>query len=114
MDTKQALRELVGQVEQARDGFGVYRQSPSMDAALAQAHAALSGAATPEPLSIPNDGPCVQDLVIADIEARKQVGIRKYGTVLQPFNGRDALMDLYQELLDAAVYIRQVLEEQRG
>ena len=33
------------------------------------------------------------------------------GTALQPFNGRDALRDLYEELLDACTYIRQVIEE---
>lgn len=58
-----------------------------------------------------NDKPCIQDLVIADIEARKQIGIERYGTVLQPYNGRDTLMDLYQELLDACNYIRQAIYE---
>lgn len=53
----------------------------------------------------------VQDAVIADIEARKQVGIRRYGTALQPGNGRDALLDLYEELLDACCYLKQALME---
>ena len=59
-----------------------------------------------------NNLPCVQDMVLADIEARKKVGIERYGTVLQPFNGRDALMDAYQEALDLAIYLRQLLYEQ--
>ena len=59
-----------------------------------------------------NNLPCVQDMVVADIEARKAVGIERYGTTLQPFNGRSALMDLYQELLDACMYARQLLYEQ--
>jgi hypothetical protein len=50
-------------------------------------------------------------MVIADIEARKQVGLERYGTLLQAHNGRDALMDAYQEALDLAVYLRQALEE---
>lgn len=58
-----------------------------------------------------NDLPCVQDMVIADLEARKKVGIERYGTILQPHNGRDTLMDLYQELLDACNYVRQVIYE---
>ena len=58
-----------------------------------------------------NDKPCIQDLVIADIEARKQVGIERYGTVLQPFNGRSALLDAYQEALDLCQYLRQMLYE---
>lgn len=58
-----------------------------------------------------NDRPAIQDLVIADIEARKQEGIRKYGTVLQAFNGRDAALDAYQEALDQAMYLRQAYDE---
>lgn len=49
--------------------------------------------------------------VIADIEARDKNGIAKYGTRLQPFNGRDALWDAYEEALDKAVYTRQALYE---
>lgn len=60
-----------------------------------------------------NEGPCVQDLVIADIENRKALGIERYGTVLQPNNGRDTLQDIYDELLDAACYIRQLMEERK-
>ena len=58
-----------------------------------------------------DDQPAIQDLVIADIQARKLVGLERYGTLLKANNGRDALMDLYQELLDAVNYIRQVIEE---
>lgn len=58
-----------------------------------------------------NDLPFIQDAVIADIDARKQVGIRRYGTALQPFNGRDALLDAYEEALDLAIYLKQALVE---
>lgn len=64
-----------------------------------------------QPLPVKNDLPAVQDLVLADIEARKALGIQRYGTLLQPFNGRDGLRDLYEELLDAAIYARQLLYE---
>lgn len=64
-----------------------------------------------QPLPIKNDQPAIQDLVIADITARKATGIAKYGTVLQAFNGRDALVDAYQEALDLCQYLRQLLEE---
>lgn len=64
-----------------------------------------------QPPPIKNDQPAIQDLVIADIEARKANGIRKYGTTLQAFNGRDALVDAYQEALDLCQYLRQLLEE---
>ena len=66
---------------------------------------------TPEPPPTPNDGPAICDLVIADMEERKRIGIKKYGTPLQAHNGRDALVDLYQELLDAVFYVRQSIEE---
>jgi hypothetical protein len=39
------------------------------------------------------------------------MGIMKYGTPLQPFNGRDALWDAYQVVLDLAVYLRQAIYE---
>lgn len=64
-----------------------------------------------QPLPTTNEHPCIQDLVIADIERRKDVGRRRYGTVLQPFNGRNSLRDAYEEAIDLAVYLRQLLYE---
>lgn len=49
-------------------------------------------------------------LVMKDMEERRQFGIKKYGVPVQVGNGRDHLVDLYQELLDACVYIRQEIE----
>ena len=63
---------------------------------------------------VKNEHPGIQDMVIADIEARKAEGIKRYGTVLQPHNGRDSLRDLYEELLDAAMYTRQLMEERQS
>jgi hypothetical protein len=57
------------------------------------------------------DGPSMHDLVIADMHERKQVGKEHYGTILQAHNGRDAMVDAYQEVLDLAVYLRQAIEE---
>ncbi len=54
----------------------------------------------------------VQDMVIEDIEARKQLGIHKYGTALQANNGRNMLLDAYEEALDLCIYLRGALEEQ--
>jgi hypothetical protein len=62
-------------------------------------------------LPIINNHEDIQSRVIRDIEDRRQVGISRYGTALQPFNGRDALRDLYEELLDAAMYIKQCMVE---
>ena len=58
-----------------------------------------------------NDRPAIPDLVIADIRERKEWGTKKYGTPLQAFNGRDALLDAYNEVLDLAVYLKQALVE---
>jgi hypothetical protein len=64
-----------------------------------------------QPLPVPNGHPDVQSMVIADITARREVGISRYGTALQPHNGRDALRDAYEEALDLACYLRQVIAE---
>jgi hypothetical protein len=61
-----------------------------------------------------NLAPGVRDKLAADMEARDQQGRAKYGTPLQAFNGRDALVDAYQEALDLCVYLRQKLEEIGG
>lgn len=50
-------------------------------------------------------------LVLKDMEERRKHGIEKYGTPLQPHNGRDPLIDAYQEALDLCVYLRQAIEE---
>jgi hypothetical protein len=86
---------------------------------------------TEQEMPIPNTSPSVQGLVrqelaeqrdgnvaarmavIADLEIREQVGTARYGTCLQPFNGRDAIRDAYEEALDLTVYLRQAIEEGR-
>jgi hypothetical protein len=57
----------------------------------------------------------ITELVIEDIKKRADVGLEKYGRHLTAFNGRSALQDLYEELLDASQYIKQqiVEDEQR-
>lgn len=60
-----------------------------------------------------NEGePFIQDLVIADIEARRQLGIQRYGTALQAHNGRDSLRDAYEEAIDLTLYLKQRLVEE--
>lgn len=87
---------------------------------------------TPEPPPTPNDKPpiwplvvddvrvmmsvhpkddVVKNLVVADMRARDDYGRAHYGTPLQPWNGRDALVDAYQEALDLCVYLKQALVE---
>lgn len=65
----------------------------------------------PEPMPITNELTAIQTLVIQDMQERMEVGRERYGTYLQPNNGRKALIDWYQEILDAAQYCRQEIEE---
>ena len=78
-----------------------------------------------QPDPIPNDRPALWDLVLKDLEgpdklwdgvkadmkARDAEGRKKYKTPLQAFNGRDALVDAYQEVLDGIVYTKQGMVE---
>lgn len=59
-----------------------------------------------------NDEVPTWDLVVADIQARDQVGRQRYGTPLQPRNGRDSLRDAYEETLDTVVYLRNRMREE--
>lgn len=67
-----------------------------------------------QPDPTPNDLPAVWDLVVADMQARDKLGESRYGTRLQPHNGRDSLRDAYEEVLDLAVYLRQQIFERYG
>lgn len=69
-----------------------------------------------------NTNPSIHDLVVADlsegqaelielIKQRKQKGLDTYSTPLQAFNGRCAFQDAIEELADALVYVRQLIEE---
>lgn len=70
---------------------------------------------TDQDAPIPNDdSPFMQDLVIADVEERKQFGIRKYGVALQAGNGRRMDRDAYEEVLDLAVYLRGLIYEREN
>ena len=66
---------------------------------------------TPQPLPISNISKSAHDLVIADMIDRKEFGHNKYGVYLQSDNGRNNLIDAYQEILDLAVYVRCQIEE---
>lgn len=71
-----------------------------------------AGAQVDQPPPRPDaTGPDVWLLVLADMEARRQLGIARYGVPLRPDNGRDNLIDAYQEALDLCVYIRSEIEK---
>lgn len=66
-----------------------------------------------QPAPVANDAPSAHDLVVDDILQRKEFGLAKYGTLLQPGNGRKSLQDAYEEFLDGACYMRCLIEEQK-
>jgi len=49
--------------------------------------------------------------LIADIEARDALGRATYGKELKTFDGRDSLLDAYEEALDMAVYLKKARME---
>ena len=60
----------------------------------------------------PGLGRKVHDLR-SDLRARAELGIARYGTPLLTHNGRDAIRDLTEELLDAIMYTTQAQLEER-
>lgn len=70
-------------------------------------------AATAKQPAPKGSGNPILGMVLADLTNRAMEGKEKYGEPLLAHNGRNALWDLYQELLDAAMYIRQAIEEQK-
>jgi hypothetical protein len=53
----------------------------------------------------------VISLVLSDMRDRDVIGQKRYGTRLTSGNGRDHLVDAYQELLDSCVYLMNELDE---
>ena len=69
------------------------------------------GKATTKQSNPKGTGKPITDLLINDLIERREFGTSKYGEPLKAFNGRDPLIDAYQELIDLLVYIRQHMEE---
>lgn len=74
----------------------------------------MSVLVTEQPAPKESEHPAVWSLVLADMVERDKEGRRKYGVPLQPHNGRDVLVDAYQEALDLVVYLRQAIYERDG
>jgi hypothetical protein len=77
------------------------------------------GASKPQPAPQNQDGPLLWPMIIselgeseldrllaADMLARHEFGVAKYGVPLVANNGRDHLRDAYEEALDCVVYLR--------
>lgn len=59
----------------------------------------------------PNSGKDCWLEVLEDMKGRRELGISRYGTALQPHNGRNSLRDAYEEALDLCVYLKQCILE---
>lgn len=53
----------------------------------------------------------VLKFVMEDLKKRALMGKRQYHRYLETFNGRNALIDAYQEALDLVMYLKQQLLE---
>ena len=83
----------------------------SIDYGVPTGHVPRPGLSKEEPPPRINNNPAVWPMVVKDMAERDLSGRQKYGTPLQPNNGRDALVDAYQEALDLVVYLRQAIYE---
>lgn len=76
------------------------------------AQVAALGAHVEQPAPVPSTGDVWQEVIDAEplavlrelYEARRALGIERYGVPLQRGNGRDTARDLEEELLDALAY----------
>lgn len=57
-------------------------------------------------IDVGDAGKVAANRVLADMVERDRLGRERYGTPLTTNNGRDHLVDAYQELLDGAVYLK--------
>lgn len=64
-----------------------------------------------QPHPTPNTHPPVLDAVIDLLRQRAAVGLKTYGTPLQPFNGRNAIDDAIAEAADLLMYLVQAKME---
>ena len=79
-----------------------------MSAAIAQQAAPTAGQGDAVwPLLFDSTALVVPDWLRADMKARHELGLQRYGTALTVWNGRDAVVDAYQEALDLVVYVQQ-------
>ena len=67
-----------------------------------------------EPQPLKNKSIYVWDLVRSDMQQPDHIGENRYGTRPQPNNGRDVLVDAYQESLGRTLCLRQAIYERDG
>ena len=73
----------------------------------------MKNAAVHEPDPKPGSSVVLYEVLRA-LSERAEAGKLKYGTYLETNNGRDALMDAFQESLDLSMYLAQAIMERDG
>lgn len=71
----------------------------------------LFNAAEQQPSPKEGEGLPIYLEVQKDLAIRAEAGKKKYGSYLYAENGRQALIDAYQEALDLCMYLRQKIQE---
>jgi len=105
----------VGEIEHTCPGYGdmfssVEEIEDALDEVWPQGPAPTKTREGDQPL--PTGGQqCVQDLVIAKMEESKRVGLERYGSTLQTFNGRRGIQDVAEEARDLMVYLAAIEAE---
>lgn len=93
----------------------LYREDPPKKFNLDEHRAPTKVREGDQALPVQNDEVDCQTRLInrinSEIPKRREVGIQRYGTALQPFNGRSSTRDLWEELADASTYFMQVEAE---
>jgi len=90
---------------EARGGLSLVEEERGRLSTLDQADPSPSE----EPVSL--DRPPAPEELVDDLEARLRLGVERYGRRLSLRNGRDAVVDAYQEALDLCLYLRQAHQE---
>ena len=86
--------------------------NPAPEGQNSTGRATDSEATVKQALPTGNDSVPIGYQVMWDIEQRMAMGKETYGRYLQANNGRNALVDAYQECLDLACYLKQrIIEE---
>lgn len=80
-----------------KDDFGCEKYQPD-------------GHEQPKPNADESQRPIVA-MVMEDLIKRMEKGVKDYGQALRANNGRNALQDAYEEVLDLACYIKQAMGE---
>ena len=54
------------------------------------------------------------DEVKRDLDARNELGRQSYGGPMQPHDGRDSIVEAYEEALDLVMYLKKAIIERGG